>query len=211
MSDSIVLNAQSRSDLGKGASRRLRRTGTIPAVVFGSGEPISIQIEHKNIWKAQESEAFYASVLTLNIDGTETDVILKDLQRHPAKQIIMHADFQRADDSVTITMVIPLHYINGDTAKGVKEQGGTLQIDANTIKITCVPSKIPEFIEVDMADVELGQIVHIADLNFPEGVSSVDLNLGESHNHAIAQVKAIKGAVADEDEAEAAPEAASEE
>ena len=104
MSDSIVLNAQDRSDLGKGASRRLRRAGNIPAVVYGSGEPVSIQIQHKDIWKAQEDEAFYASVLTLNVDGTETPVILKDLQRHPAKEIVMHADFQRADDSVTITM-----------------------------------------------------------------------------------------------------------
>ncbi|MCK5881727.1 MAG: 50S ribosomal protein L25/general stress protein Ctc [Sinobacterium sp.] len=213
MSNSIVLNAQSRTDLGKGASRRLRHTGNIPAVVYGSGEPVSIQFEHKNIWKAQENEAFYASVLTLNIDGKETDVILKDLQRHPAKELIMHADFQRADDSVTITMTIPLHYLNNETCVGVKMQGGALQIETQSIKVSCVPSKIPAFIEIDLAEVELGQIVHISDINLPEGVSSVDLNLGEDHNHAIAQVKAIKGVAADdeEEEGEAAPEAAPEE
>jgi large subunit ribosomal protein L25 len=209
MSDKIVLNAQDRTDLGKGASRRLRHAGNIPAVVYGSGEPVSIQIQHKNIWKAQESESFYASVLTLDIDGKSTDVILKDLQRHPAKQIIMHADFQRADDSVTLTMNIPLHYVNAETAHGVKMQGGQLQIDANTIKVACVPSKIPAFIEVDLVDVELGQIVHISDINFPEGVVSVDLSLGEDHNHAIAQIKAIKGAVI-EDDAPEADEAAAE-
>ena len=196
MSDSIVLNAQDRSDLGKGASRRLRRAGNIPAVVYGSGEPVSIQIQHKDIWKAQEDEAFYASVLTLNIDGSETPVILKDLQRHPAKEIVMHADFQRADDSVTITMNIPLHYINAETCKGVKLQGGSVQVDANTIKVACVPSKIPAFIEVDLADAEVGQIIHISDINFPEGVASVDLNLGDDHNHAIAQIKAAKGGAA---------------
>ena len=201
MSDKIVLNAQDRTDLGKGASRRLRHAGNIPAVVYGSGEPASIQIQHKDIWKAQESEAFYASVVTLDIDGKGTDVILKDLQRHPAKEIIMHADFQRADDSVTLTMNIPLHYVNTETAHGVKMQGGQLQIDANTIKVACVPSKIPAFIEIDLAAVELGQIVHISDINFPEGVVSVDLSLGEDHNHAIAQIKAMKGAVATEEAA----------
>ena len=207
MSDTIVLNAQSRTDLGKGASRRLRHSGNIPAVIYGSGEPASIQIQHKDIWKAQESESFYASVFNLNIDGTETAVILKDLQRHPAKQIIMHADFQRADDSVILHMNIPLHYLNAETAKGVKLQGGVLQIDANTIKVTCAASKVPAFIEVDLADVEVGQIIHISDIVFPEGVESTDLSLGEDYNNAIAQIKAVKGAAAESAEEDAAPAA----
>ena len=190
MSDQIVLNVTTRTDLGKGASRRLRHTGNIPAVVYGSGEPISVTIQHKDIWKAQESESFYASVINLNIDGTDTPVVIKDLQRHPAKPIVMHADFQRADDSIRINMTIPLHFVNTTSCHGVKLEGGSVQIDANTLRLSCVPSKIPSFIEIDLIDAKVGEIIHISDLKLPEGVESVELNLGEDHNLALAQIKA---------------------
>lgn len=204
MSEQITLNAQSRSESGKGSSRRLRKTGFIPAVVYGSSDAQSIQLEHKDLWKAQEAESFFASIINLSIDGKEEPVIIKALQRHPAKDIILHADFQRADDSVEVVMNIPLHYVNTTACKGVKLQGGSLQLDAKLVKVKCAPSKIPEFIEVDMAEVQVGQIVHISDINLPEGVSSVDLSLGDDHNHAIAQVKAARGGAkkADEEAAE---------
>ena len=152
MSDQITLEAKSRNDLGKGSSRRLRLTGHIPAVVYGGGEAQSISIEHKNIWKAQEAESFFASIINLVVDGKNEPVIVKDLQRHPAKDFVLHADFQRADDTVQVVMSIPLHYINTETCKGVKTQGGSLQLDANLVKVRCVASKIPEYIEIDMLE-----------------------------------------------------------
>ncbi len=206
MSNQITLQAQSRSDLGKGSSRRLRRTGFTPAVVYGSSDAQSITIEHKELWKAQEAESFFASIIELEVNGKKEPVIIKDLQRHPAKDLILHADFQRADDSIEVHMSIPLHYINTDTCVGVKMQGGILQLDANLLKVKCAPSRIPEFIEVDMSELNIGDIVHISDITLPEGVVSADLSLGADHDLALAQVKAIKGAQADEDEGEAAAE-----
>ena len=199
MSDKIELAAESRSDLGKGASRRLRRTGKIPAVVYGGGEPTSVLIEHKDLWKAQESEAFYSSVLNLVLDGKATDVVVKDLQRHPAKSLVLHADFQRIDAKQAITVSVPLHFINGDKCPGVKMQGGDVQITVTSLKIRCIPANLPEFIEVDLIDCEAGSIVHISDLSLAEGVESADLALGADHDLAIAQVKVAKGKKSDDD------------
>ena len=200
MSDQITLKAASRNDLGKGSSRRLRRTGFTPAIVYGAGEPASISIEHKDLWKAQESESFFASIINLEIDGAKEPVIIKALQRHPAKNIVLHADFQRADDTVEVIMNIPLHYINTETCQGVKTQGGNLQLDAKLLKVKCIASKIPEYIEIDMQALKVGDIVHISDIQLPEGVTSVDLNLGEDHDLALAQVKAPRGGSDAEDE-----------
>ncbi|MCY4043914.1 MAG: 50S ribosomal protein L25/general stress protein Ctc [Cellvibrionales bacterium] len=202
MSEQIKLQATSRSDLGKGSSRRLRRTGFIPAVVYGGKEAQSVTIEHKELWKAQEHESFFSSVITLEVDGTEEPVIIKALQRHPAKDIVLHADFQRADDSIEVEMNIPLHYINTATCKGVKLQGGSLQLDAKLVKVKCAPSKIPEYLEIDMQDAVVGQIIHISDINFPEGVRSSDLALGAKHDLALAQVKAPRGGKKAEEAAE---------
>lgn len=200
MSDQITLEAKNRVDLGKGSSRRLRRTGFIPAVIYGGGDAQSISIEHKEIWKAQESESFFASIINLSVDGKAEPVIIKDLQRHPARDIVLHADFQRADDSVQVVMSIPLHYINTETCQGVKTQGGSLQLDAKLVKVRCVPSKIPEYIEIDMQERMVGEIVHLSDITFPEGVVSVDLALGGDHDLAIAQVKAPRGGTAADEE-----------
>jgi large subunit ribosomal protein L25 len=195
----IELNAENRSDLGKGASRRLRHAGKVPAVVYGTGEPISIQLLHKDLWKAQEAEAFYSSVLNLNIDGKATDVIVKDMQRHPAKRQVLHLDFQRIDAKAEIIVNVPLHFINGDICPGVKMQGGSVQYVASLLQVSCLPGNLPEYIEVDLKDAQSGDIIHISDVTLPEGITSVELSRGADHDHPVAQINAPRGAAVDQD------------
>jgi large subunit ribosomal protein L25 len=191
---SIELKAQAREDLGKGASRRLRRQAMVPAVVYGAGEPQSITIEHKALWKAQEAEAFFSSTLNLDIDGVATEVFLKDIQRHPAKQLVLHADFQRVDANIAIIVKVPVHFLNVETSHGVKMQGGSAQFLNNLIEIKCLPAQLPEFLELDMAACNAGDILHISDLNFPEGVVSTAISRGKDHDLALAQIKVNKAA-----------------
>ena len=200
------LEAQTRTDLGKGASRRLRRlAGLTPAIIYGGeAEPLSITLQHKDLTHALEDEAFYSHVLTLTVDGTDHSVVLKDLQRHPAKPIILHADFLRVDAKSEITMQVPLHFINEETCPGVKVQGGNITHAITELEVRCLPADLPEFIEVDMGELETGANVHISDLKLPKGVTSVDLSKGEDHDLQVAAVNAPKGgAKAEESEEEA--------
>ncbi len=190
---SIELKAQTREDLGKGASRRLRRQAMVPAVVYGAGDPQSVTLEHKHLWKAQEAEAFFSTTFSLEIDGKATEVFLKDLQRHPAKDIILHADFQRADANIAIIVNVPVHFLNAELSSGVKMQGGTPQYLNNLVEVKCLPGKLPEFLELDMSQCNAGDILHISDITFPEGVASVALSRGKAYDLALAQVKAGKG------------------
>ena len=211
MSNKIELNAETRTDLGKGASRRLRHTGNTPAVVYGVGEPASITLAHKDLWKAQESEAFYSSVINVNIDGKANDVIVKDMQRHPAKSLVMHIDFQRVDDKTSIVVNVPLHFINVDTCPGVKLQGGIIQYVTTLIKVRCIATKLPEYIEVDLGEVSEGDIIHLSDLKLPEGVDSVDLAHGADHDLPVAQVITPRGIDEEASEAEGEGEGEAEE
>jgi large subunit ribosomal protein L25 len=190
---SFELFAQARTDLGKGASRRLRREAKVPGVVYGVGEPQSITLEHKGLWKAQESEAFYSSLLNLNIDGKTTSVVIQDIQRHPAKDLVMHVDFLALDPKVAISVNVPLHFSNKEICHGVKMQGGSVQVLAQVVKIRCLPADLPAFINFDLAKIKAGEIIHISDLQLPEGVTSVDLVRGEDHDLPIVQVNASRG------------------
>ncbi len=212
MSD-FKLSAKLRQDAGKGASRRLRRlAGEVPAIVYGgSKEPANISLLHKDMIHELENEAFYTSVLTLDIDGSEEAVVLKDLQRHPSKAQIMHADFLRVDATKKLTMRVPLHFINEDSCKGVKEQGGIVTHGANELEVSCLAKDLPEFIEVDLADLELGQSLHISDLKLPAGVESVELSHGAEHDQSIATISAPRGGVQDEEAGEAEAESNGEE
>lgn len=209
MSDEFVLHAQSRADVGKGASRRLRRNQDLmPAIVYGGkSEPVNISIPHKDILKATSNEAFYSHIIELNIDGKAEDVIIKDLQRHPAKRRLLHADFLRIVKGQIITVNVPLHFINEDICKGVKMQGGMIQHSASDIEVNVLPKDLPEYIEVDMAEVELGQQLHLSDIVLPEGVESVALSHGEEHDLPIAAINAPKGGGGDEEDLDAAPAA----
>jgi large subunit ribosomal protein L25 len=208
MSDQFELNAEVRNDMGKGSSRRLRRSaGLVPAIIYGGDKsPQPLSLNRKDLEKSLENEAFYSHVLTVNVGKDKEKAILKDLQRHPARNNVMHVDFMRIDDNVAIKMHVPIHFINEDTCEGVKMEGGMIQHQNTDIEVQCLPADIPAFIEVDMQKMEVGQIIHLSEVALPPGVTSVALALGEAHDLAIASVMAPKGI--DEDELDAATGAA---
>ncbi len=205
MSDQFEVQAELREDMGKGASRRLRRhADKVPAIIYGGDkEPQPLTLIRKDLEKSLENEAFYSHVLTVNIGGDVQKAILKDLQRHPAKNSVMHADFLRVSDKVALKVHVPIHFLNEESCHGVKMQGGIIQHLETDIEVSCLPGDIPEYIEVDMAKVETGQIVHLSDITLPAGVTSVALALGEDHDLAISSVIAPKGGSAADDEADA--------
>ncbi|NQY02120.1 MAG: 50S ribosomal protein L25/general stress protein Ctc [Halieaceae bacterium] len=213
MSDQFELTAELREDKGKGASRRLRRLADqVPAIIYGGKEdPKPLTLVRKDFEKALENEAFFSHVLSINVGGNTEKAILKDLQRHPAKDVVMHADFLRVDDKVAIKVHVPIHFVNEDTCYGVKMEGGMVQHQVTDIEVSCLPADIPEYIEVDMAEVKSGEIVHLTDITLPEGVTSVALALGDDHDLAVASVIPPKGGSDADDEAEAAAEADGEE
>lgn len=171
----IVANV--RHDIGKGASRRLRREDKVPGVVYGGGkETVSLVVEHKNISKSLENEAFYSRILTLKTDSNSERVILKDVQRHPYKPRIMHVDFQRVRTDEKLHMHVPLHFIGDAEAPGVKEQGGMISHIMSDVEISCLPDDLPEFIEVDISAMQLNDILHLSNLKLPKGVEIVALS-----------------------------------
>ena len=193
--DQFELNCSVRTDSGKGASRRLRRLdNAIPAILYGGNkDPMALTIAHDDILHATESEAFFSHIITLNIGKDKVKAVIKALQRHPAKPFIMHADFLRVDEKQAITVKVPLHFINEDKCVGVKLGSGSIRKTLNEIEISCLPSNLPEYIEVDMLEVEVGQTLHISDIALPEGVTSVALSHGEDSDLSIAQVQAPRG------------------
>ncbi|GAA0356084.1 50S ribosomal protein L25/general stress protein Ctc [Bowmanella denitrificans] len=208
MSEAIFnLDAEVRTDLGKGASRRLRREDKVPAILYGAGEePVSLTLEHNKVLQAQEFEAFYSHVLTLNIAGKKVEALVKDMQRHPYKPKVTHIDFLRVDAKQALTTNVPLHFINEDKAPSIKTHGGHAEHHVADVAISCLPANLPEFIEVDLIAVELGQTLHLSDLKLPKGVTLVELAKGADHDQAVVTVKAAKGASAAEGEEEAKTE-----
>jgi large subunit ribosomal protein L25 len=205
MSEQLAIAAAVRSDLGKGASRRLRRSvDHIPAIIYGAGkDPIPLTIIRKDLEKALENEAFFSQVIDVNVDGDVQPAILKDLQRHPARNSVMHADFLRVDAKVAIKVNVPLHFVNEEKCHGVKIEGGIIEHMLTELEVLCLPGLIPEYIEVDMLNVTTSDIIHISDLKLPEGVVSTALELGEDHDMAVASVSAKRGGSDEEDAADA--------
>lgn len=201
MTVEFALNAEVRSDLGKGASRRLRRNASlVPAVIYGGEKaPQSISLLAKDFAKLLENEAAFSHVLTLNVAGTNESVLIKALQRHPAKGFVLHADFQRVIAGQKLTAHVPLHFLNEETAVGVKQGGGEISHTLVEVEVSCLPKDLPEFIEVDLAKVELGQVVHLSDLSLPKGVELVALAHG--NDLAVANIHASR-VVKEESEAE---------
>ncbi|MCZ6831149.1 MAG: 50S ribosomal protein L25/general stress protein Ctc [Gammaproteobacteria bacterium] len=210
MSDTFELNAEVRTDMGKGASRRLRRLADqIPAILYGGDKaPQPLTLVRKDLEHALENEAFYSHVLTIRVGNSKEKAILKDLQRHPAKDLVMHADFLRVRDDVKLKVHVPIHFLNEEDCVGVKTEGGIIQHAATDIEVFCLPADMPEYVEVDMAEVAVGQIVHLSHIKLPEGVESVALSHGEDYDLSIASVLTRKGGI---DEEEEAVEAAAEE
>jgi len=202
MSEDFKLDATARNDLGKGASRRLRRLAKqVPGVIYGGNvAPASVSVSENELMKHLEHEAFYSHIISLNVDGTAQDVILKAVQRHPSKPVVLHLDFLRIDRNTKVHTHVPLHFINEATSKGVKIQGGKVVHNLTQLDVICYPHQLPEFIEVDLGGAEVGTILHISDLKLPSGVVSADLQKGADHNLAVATVVKPKGAAEAEGE-----------
>jgi large subunit ribosomal protein L25 len=192
----FALNAELRTDKGKGASRRLRRKADmIPAILYGAGkDPLSLTLAHKDIHKACQNEAFFSRIITIIADGNSQQAIVKDLQRHPAKDRIMHADFLRIQMDQAITVEVPLHFLNEDSCLGVRQGGGNVSHNMTSIEISCLPGDLPEYIEVDIEDLDLGDAIHISGLKLADGLSIPSLQQGADHDHVVVSVNAPKRA-----------------
>lgn len=209
MTDLLTLEAEVRTDLGKGASRRLRHADKVPAILYGENkESVSLTLAHKDVFRAQQEETFYTQVLTLNIAGKPVECLIKDMQRHPFKQLVMHLDFIRIDANHVVHAKTAIHFINEDEAA---KSGANIAHHMNEIAITCLPKDLPEFITIDLAGLKLGQTLHLSDVTFPAGVTSDELAKGEEHDLAVVSAKAPKAAkVVDDEEAPAAEAPAAE-
>jgi len=204
----IEVNATPRSTQGKGASRRLRHAAKVPGVVYGGGQDAqSIELDHKELKQHLKTEAFHASILSLNLGGQKQQVLLRDYQMHPWRLDVLHVDFQRVAADRKIHMKVPLHFMNQETAPGVKTGGGTVSHVLSEIEINCLPADLPEYIEVDIGEMQAGQSLHISDLKLPQGVESVQLRGGDDLVVVTIQVPRVEAA-AEEPAAAAAPAAA---
>lgn len=181
-----TIKATGRSDEGKGASRRLRHAARIPAIVYGGkAEPKSIQLDHEHVWLASKNEWFYSSILNLDVDGKVEQVLLRDMQRHPHRQLIMHLDFQRINANETLRASVPLHFINEDVSPAGKASDVVVMKELTQVEVSCLPRDLPEFIEVDLTELTLGQIIHLSELKLPKGVEIPELKLGKEHDVAV--------------------------
>lgn len=207
MAEEFDLIAEYREDMGKGASRRLRRKGLVPAIIYGAGRPPrALAFDHNKVIKQLESESFYSSVLNIKVGDKSQAAILKDLQRHPAKRQILHMDFQRIVEDEAIRMNVPIHFLGEDVAPGVKLGGGKVSHLMTDVEVTCLPKDLPEFLEVDVSALELDTMLHLSDIKLPSGVEIPELAQGPEHDQAIVAIHVIKAAPVEE----AAPEEAAE-
>jgi large subunit ribosomal protein L25 len=203
MSEAMVVNAQVRSDEGKGASRRLRHQGLIPGIVYGGNKkPEMITLSHQEMLLHLEHEAFYSSILELDIDKNKQQVILKDLQRHPAKPFVLHVDFQRVSATQTLKTRVPIHFVGEDVCPGLK-LGGGVSHHMTDVEISCLPKDLPEFLQIDMSQMEIGDSVHLSEIELPEGVEIPSLAQGvEQHDMVVVNIHAGHGDMDVEEEVE---------
>ncbi len=210
MSNVFEFVAESRDTTGKSAAKAARRQGKVPAVIYGGeGEPVSLMLKHGDLLKHLDREAVYSSVLNIEIDGKTEKVLLKDLQRHPAKPIVLHVDFLRVDNTHKIKIHIPLHFINEEKCKGVK-LGGVVTHAMVDVEVSCLALKLPEYIEVDLENLDIGESIHLSDLKLPEGVEIPELAQGSDHDAVVAQVLKTRVAQDDDGAEEASEEAEAE-
>ncbi len=200
---SIEMNVKKRDAQGTGASRRLRRADQVPAIIYGGDKPATpITLDHNEIFHALRKEAFHASVLTLNVEGTKETVLLRDTQMHAYKLQVLHVDFQRVDATHKLHTKVPFHFVNADAAPGVKLQGGIVSHVMNEIDVQCLPSQLPEFIEVDLSGLSVGQSIHVSQIKLPAGVEA----LTHGTDPVIATLTLPRGAKSDEAAAEGGEE-----
>ena len=191
MAKTHELSVALRKDEGKGASRRLRRAGSVPAIVYGGGklEPVSIQMAHKDVFLASQTEWFYSSILDLNLNGDVQKVLLRDMQRHPFKAQILHLDFLRINENEEIRVRVPLHFLNQETSPAGKTAGVIIMHEVTEVEVACLPKDLPEYIEVDLAELKVDDIIHLSQLSLPAGAQIPELKLGKEHDITVVSAK----------------------
>jgi len=208
MSVEFELQAEPRPDVGKGASRRLRRQGLLPAILYGGGQqPEALSLQHNEVVQQLANEAFYSHILNVNIGARTEQAILRDLQRHPYKPAILHLDLQRVSVHEKLRVHVPLHFMNEDICRGVKQQSGSISHHRIEVEVSCLPKDIPEFIEVDLTEVGIGEAIHLSELSLAAGVEIVELGYGPEYDVPVVSVHGLKPA-AEEGMAEAGEAAA---
>ena len=199
MSDNFNLIAELREDQGKGASRRLRREGKVPAIIYGAGRPPRmLAFDHNKVLQELEHESFYSSILNIKVGDKSQAAVVKDIQRHPSKPLILHMDFQRIVEGEAIRMNVPLHYIGEEKAPGVRE-GGVVSHLMTDIEVSCLPKDLPEYFEVDVSNLGLNEMLHVSDIPLPAGVEIPELAQGPEHDHAIVSIQVIRRAEVEEE------------
>ncbi len=203
MAEDVDLVAEFREDAGKGASRRLRRRGKVPAIIYGAGRPPRpLCFDHNKVLKQLESESFYSSILNVKVGGKNQPAILKDVQRHPAKRRILHLDLQRVVAGEKIRMNVPIHFVGEDVAVGVKQGGGKVSHLMTDVEIVCLPKDLPEYLEVDVSQLDLDEMLHLSDIKLPDGVEIPQLAQGPEQNQVIVSIHIIKEVPIEEEEME---------
>ncbi len=206
MTENFVVIAEARADQGKGASRRLRRAGNIPAIIYGGTEaPQAISVSANEMGKHLKIEAFYSHILQMKVDGTEQQVVLKDLQRHPVTGLAIHADFLRVQAGHMLTVHVPLHFKGETIAPGVKTGGGIVEHHTNQVDVECLPKDLPEFIEIDLSNMQVNDSIHLSQLTLPAGVTLVELKHG--NDAPVVSIHKPRGAVEADAEGEEGDEA----
>ena len=211
MAEDFDLVAEIREDAGKGASRRLRREGKVPAIIYGAGRPPrALAFDHNQVLLELDNEKFYSSVLSIKVGEKSQAAILKDLQRHPAKRQILHMDFQRIVEDEEIRMNVPIHFVGEDVAPGVKQGGGKVSHLRTDVEVVCLPKFLPEYLEVDVSELELDEYLYLSDIKLPEGVQVPELAQEDEQVQPIVSIHIIKEVVIEEEVEEEGLEAAAE-
>jgi large subunit ribosomal protein L25 len=201
MAELVDLVAETRDDSGKGASRRLRRAGKVPAIVYGAGrEPRAVTFERNSLMHQMENESFFSSVLNVKIGKNNRQCILKDVQMHPARREVMHLDLQRIVEGELIRMTVPVHFLNEETAVGVKVGGGTVAHMMSEVEVSCLPANLPEYLDLDIGELELDETLYLSDIKLPDGVEIPELTA--ENNRGVASIHIVKVAVEEPEEVE---------
>jgi large subunit ribosomal protein L25 len=211
MAEEFDLIAEIREDSGKGASRRLRREGKVPAIIYGAGRPPrSLTFDHNRVIQQLENESFYSSILNIKVGDKSQAAIVKDIQRHPAKPFIVHMDFQRILEDQEIRMNVPIHLVGAEVAIGVKQGGGTISQMRNEVEVVCLPKHLPEYLDLDITELELDGLMYLTDIPLPEGVSIPEIAIEEEAGQAqpVVSIHLIKEEVIEEEVEEGLEEVA---
>ncbi|MYE22642.1 MAG: 50S ribosomal protein L25/general stress protein Ctc [Gammaproteobacteria bacterium] len=208
MANTITVRAEFRADIGKAATRRLRRfTGKVPGILYGGDrDPQPLSLEQRELARFMQDEAFFSQVLELKVGDVGQQAVLRDLQRHPANDRVIHVDFMRVRDDAPLNIRVPLHFLGEDHCVGVRQGGGSLSHNLIEVEISSLPADLPEYIEVDVTDLDVGDSVHLSDITLPPGVTLVALGQGQDHDLPVVSVIPPRGGSGDEEEMEEAEE-----